>query len=290
MKKMHLALLSVFTIALAFTACDSNSSEFKTADSGIEYKYHIENEDAAQPQMGDFAELQLSYKTSTDSVLFDTKEMPTKFRIKVQEASHKGGAVEDAIMLLHVGDSASFLIVADSFFTHTANSPLPDFITAGSKLQFDITLIKIMTQEEIDTEIASENKDKKDLELGLMADYIKEQGLEIEPLESGMYFIPVSAGKGKQPEAGQKVSVHYTGTLINGQKFDSSLDRNEPFEFTLGQGQVILGWDEGIGMMHVGEKVKLLIPSHLGYGERGYPPVIPAFSTLIFEVELIGVE
>ncbi|MEI6899645.1 MAG: FKBP-type peptidyl-prolyl cis-trans isomerase, partial [Bacteroidota bacterium] len=95
-------------------------------------------------------------------------------------------------------------------------------------------------------------------------------------------------GTGEQAVAGKKVKVHYTGTLLSGKKFDSSRDRNEPFEFVLGKGQVIPGWDEGIGMMKVGGKATLVIPSTIAYGERDNQG-IPAYSTLVFDVELLGV-
>ncbi|MDA8127481.1 MAG: FKBP-type peptidyl-prolyl cis-trans isomerase [Betaproteobacteria bacterium] len=96
-------------------------------------------------------------------------------------------------------------------------------------------------------------------------------------------------GSGDTAKAGQYVSVHYTGWLTNGQKFDSSLDRNDPFEFRLGTGQVIRGWDEGVAGMQVGGKRKLTIPPELGYGARGAGGVIPPNATLVFEVELLGV-
>ncbi len=97
-------------------------------------------------------------------------------------------------------------------------------------------------------------------------------------------------GTGAEAVAGKAVSVHYTGTLTNGNKFDSSLDRGQPFNFTLGKGQVIQGWDKGIAGMKVGGKRRLTIPAEMGYGARGFPPVIPPGSTLIFEVELLGVK
>lgn len=100
----------------------------------------------------------------------------------------------------------------------------------------------------------------------------------------------VKQGTGGQPKPGQKVIVHYVGTLTNGNKFDSSRDRNKEFKFTLGKGEVIKGWDEGVATMKIGEVAKLTCTPDYAYGERGYPPVIPPNSTLIFEVELIGVE
>ena len=99
----------------------------------------------------------------------------------------------------------------------------------------------------------------------------------------------LDVGTGTEAVRGKTVSVHYTGTLLDGKKFDSSLDRGEPFEFRLGAGMVIAGWDQGVAGMKVGGKRKLTIPSHLGYGDRGYPGVIPPRATLVFEVELLAV-
>jgi len=105
---------------------------------------------------------------------------------------------------------------------------------------------------------------------------------------SGLKYQELVVGKGPMPKPNSHVMVHYTGWLTNGQKFDSSVDRNQPFAFTLGRGEVIKGWDEGVATMHVGGKRKLTIPPRLGYGANGYPGAIPPNATLVFEVELLG--
>ena len=107
--------------------------------------------------------------------------------------------------------------------------------------------------------------------------------------DSGLKYEDLAEGDGTAAEVGRKVSVHYTGWLTDGSKFDSSVDRNQPFEFTLGRGMVIRGWDEGVAGMKVGGRRKLTIPPQLAYGAQGAGGVIPPHATLVFEVELLAV-
>ena len=107
--------------------------------------------------------------------------------------------------------------------------------------------------------------------------------------KSGLKYVDTQVGTGASPQSGQVVTVHYTGRLADGTKFDSSLDRGQPFSFVIGTGQVIRGWDEGVATMKVGGKRRLIIPPQLGYGERGFSNIIPPNAVLHFDVELLDV-
>jgi peptidylprolyl isomerase len=113
----------------------------------------------------------------------------------------------------------------------------------------------------------------------------------MEPIitASGLEYTDIVEGTGESPIKGQRVTVHYTGTLENGTKFDSSVDKNQPFTFKIGTGNVIAGWDEGVATMKPGGKRRLVIPGKLAYGPNGIPGVIPSNATLIFDVELLSI-
>ena len=118
----------------------------------------------------------------------------------------------------------------------------------------------------------------------------EKKGKKMVTTASGLQYVDLVEGTGKSPAKGKVVTVHYTGTLDNGKKFDSSVDRREPFSFVIGVGQVIKGWDEGVMSMKVGGKRQLIIPANLGYGARGAGGVIPPHATLHSDVELLGVQ
>lgn len=121
-------------------------------------------------------------------------------------------------------------------------------------------------------------------------DYVKKNFPGAKRTDSGLYYIITQEGNGTKAEKGQTVLVHYNGTFTDGKKFDSSYDRGEPLSFPLGMGRVIKGWDEGIALLSVGGKAKLIIPYQLAYGKNGYPGAIPPKSTLLFDVELVGIQ
>lgn len=124
----------------------------------------------------------------------------------------------------------------------------------------------------------------------VVAYFLKFRGPAEVVTASGLKYVDLVEGTGANPRAGQTIVVHYTGTLENGTKFDSSVDRGIPAEFQIGTGAVIKGWDEGLLSMKVGGKRKLTIPPAIGYGARGKPPTIPGNATLIFDVELLGLK
>lgn len=201
--------------------------------------------------------------------------------------------VEEAIGLMKKGGKATVIVPSKMGFGETGRGGVvPPFST----LIYDVEIVNVQTKAEHEKSVADEKKkatekvekSKKD-EMSNLAKYLKEKNITTKPTASGIYYIEKVKGSGTRAAAGKVVKVHYTGTLLNGTKFDSSRDRNQPFEFTLGQGQVIKGWDEGIAMMNVGGKATLIIPSNMGYGERDMG-TIPPYSTLVFDVELMDVK
>lgn len=282
--KIALMLLAV-AFAFNFTACSKYKGFKQDKESGIYYKFYVINKDSAQAQTGDVVSLfyQLSLK---DSVLVPS--MPIQEII--QESSYKGD-VYSALRMMHVGDSATFILDADTFFHYMGGTNPFD----EKELYFTFKMTELMPKAEVEAMMREQEaqyqvmiEKAKAEEDSIMTKYIADNKIKVAPTASGLYYIQKVAGKGPQAENGKKVAVHYTGRLLDGTVFDSSIERGEPIEFVLGQGQVIPGWEEGIAKMKEGGKATLLIPSNLAYGERGNQ-VIPPCSPLVFDVELVKV-
>ncbi len=197
-----------------------------------------------------------------------------------------GIGFESAIVKMKEGGKALIIVPFDLGF---GAQGVRGVIDPYATLVYEVEIVKVTSAAEAKAAQEKEALMAQAKSAGEIITYMKKNNLSAKPNPSGLYYISTLDGNGKQAMAGKKVKVHYTGTLLNGKKFDSSLDRGQPFEFTLGQGQVIPGWDEGIALMKEGGKAKLIIPSHLGYGSRGAGQDIPPNATLVFEVELLEV-
>lgn len=277
-----------FMFLLVASSCQSDGqAKYKTTETGLTYKLHESFPENAKPQLTDIVEITMLY-TVNDSVIFDSKNMDREMRFPLTQPVF-GGDFYEGIAFMHKGDSASFLMPADQVFLDIFKvKTLPPFVKDGDKMRFDIRLKNFMTSADYEAEQRQKSMMEEQVSAEMMHKYLEEQQITVEPTESGLVYVEQERGKGSLAKAGQTVKVHYTGRLTDGTVFDSSVERGEPIEFVLGEGKVIRGWDEGIAMMRKGGKALLVIPFDLAYGQRAVGN-IPAFSPLVFEVELVDI-
>ena len=289
MKKTIVITVMLAITGLFITSCQTGSDAegFKQTESGLLYKYVEKSNNTTSPEETNILTLSMTYG-SADSIVFDSKKSPMPMELPLMKSVYKGDLYE-GLAMMHVGDSVIFKCNADSVFTKLfrLQSPPPGLESADF-IFFNVKLLDFKTQAEMQAAREAEMEMLKNEEAVKRNTYLDEHYPNAQPSASGLYYVQLKKGNGIKPEVGKKVKVHYTGTLLDGTKFDSSLDRGQPIEFALGQGRVIKGWDEGIANMSKGEKGIFIIPSDLAYGpgNRGIPP----FSTLVFEVELVDFE
>jgi FKBP-type peptidyl-prolyl cis-trans isomerase len=287
--------ISLFLLALISLSASFAQEGFTVSESGLQYRFHRQNEQALKPAMGDMLSLHMLYKINGTTLFYDSRSNPSPSLMELRAPEYPGD-INEAMGMLRKGDSATFIIDANDFFKKTVRvEQLPDPFKEGDKLHFELVLNDFMTRDEFIIEqqkalmekeankIAAREEEQK----GIQA-YIDSLALPVKELPGGMYIVHLEDGDGAQAEKGKKVSVHYTGKLLNGEIFDSSLNRGQPIQVTLGANQVIQGWETGIPELKVGGKALLIIPFDMGYGDRP-AGTIPPYSTLLFEVELMEV-
>lgn len=297
-------IITVFAlfVVLALTACQQGGGNVQTTKNGFEYINHT-NLEGQKPQEGEYAYFHAQIRNAADSVLMATRTQQERPAfIQLTADMPRPNPVSDVLELLTLNDSATIIINLD---TIPAEQRQPGF-QDSDEMYYDIVLTDIMTEEqhavkmqemqaEQNAKVQAMQGEKEEVaalvattleqyKAGSLGDQLKETG-------SGLKYVLHKEGSGPEAEPGNTVSVHYYGTLAeDGTMFDNSYNRGQTFSFTLGQGQVIPGWDEGIDLLQVGDEATLFIPSDLGYGPQGGGRTIPPNADLVFHVKLLGVE
>lgn len=297
-------LLAILAISILSIAC----SEERTTKSGIKVKVLEKGEGTALVD-STILRLNMKYLNGNGNEQWSSAKAGAPVPIQyIKEVWSTSGTMYEALEIMNVGDSVSFEVSAQDLYENTFKTGVPDSLDSASNMTFFAKIVSMMTTEEFQAfqkeeyEKAQEKRkeEMKAAQAKMLEDaaelikkdgevidaYLAENNITAQTTESGLRYVITEEGEGENASAGNQVSVHYHGTLLDGTKFDSSYDRGQPFQFPLGQGRVIMGWDEGIALLNKGAKATLYIPSTLAYGERAMGS-IPANSILKFDVELI---
>lgn len=279
----------------------------KRINAGLEYAIVVNKPTSPNPKEGDLIRINL-ISAVNNRMMYNSftanKGKPVEFGMN--KAQFKGDII-DAIALMTPGDSAICLADAQAVFANSKNK-MPDFIKKGDKVIYFIKLVSIKTKEQMQKEQQAAFKKQMDEQMAKMKKeqeknivkeekelqtYFKTNNITPIKTTSGLYYTIKEASEDIKPNNGDTVVMNYTGKLMNGTKFDSNEDSTfnhvQPFEFSLGAGRVIKGWDEGVALLNKGSKATFYIPSRYGYGANAQAK-IPANSILIFDVELKNIK
>lgn len=260
----------------AFVQYLKDNEIVKHTESGLYYKFEKENEGNV-PVLGSTARVKFNARILGGDELGSSDKLGEYYDIEYGKGTVLRG-LEEGIGLMAIGDKAQFVLPYSLAYGEIAYGTIP----AYSNLIFDVELLDILAPEAAD----QSHVEKANAEFD---NYLKDNKIKGEKQECGLVYVCNKKGSGACPVAGQTVTVHYTGKLMDGRVFDSSVERGEPISFVLGQGKVIQGWEKGIALMKKGEKSTLIIPFNLAYGNRRTGS-IPPYSNLVFDVEIIDIK
>lgn len=287
MKKLFLFFTMAFVAAVTFTACTQKYPGYKKTADGLYYKFYSSNATAKKPQLTDFLKVEIACYLN-DSLYYDWRE--TKNEVYAQLAESRFSAdLHEAYAMMHEGDSASFYIKADSIaIKYYEQDPAEVGLKADDYFRYEVKLLEVKTQEEFQADIERIKQTMIEKSEKALADYLVENNITVSPEPSGAYIIPLEKGKGRCPLKGEKVELDFSASLLNGQSVGSTFDSPDKFSFVLGDGYTIQGWEEVVPKMHLGERVKAIIPFDLAYGEHSVGS-IPAYSNLVYEIKLLKI-
>ena len=287
MKRLFLLLTMACLTAAMFIACAQRHPGYKKTSDGLLYKFYSNNATAVKPELTDFLKVSMVCYLN-DSLYYDWRESDNEVYAQLSEPRFPAD-LQEAYAMMHVGDSASFYIKADSIAVkYYEQDPAEVGLKADDYFRYEVKLLNVMTQEEFQANIERMKQTMIEESEKALAEYLVENNITVSPEPSGVYIIPLEKGKGRCPVKGEKVELDFSASLLNGQSVGTTFDSPDKFSFVLGEGYTIQGWEEIVPKMHLGERVMAIIPYDLAYGEHSVGS-IPSYSNLVYDIKLLKI-
>lgn len=273
---------------LLITCFSSEYPGFKKIDKNMYLQLHKIGEDSAFIHPNDYVTCDLVYKTMNDSVFFEGRR---KFQVSAELLTN---SFDKGLTELREKDSVTFILPSQLFFDSTLETSVPTYLSGKEKMKISLAVLEVQSQEKYEREkeaFLHWIEDFDSYEQVILRQFIEQEELDVQPEESGLYYIVLREGQGEKVKKDDTLTVHYEGRFLNGKFFDSTKKRDEAFTFVYGQEwQVIEGMEKAIGMMREGEKALFILPSDLAWGKSGSSTgIIPPYTSLIFEVEVLEI-
>lgn len=285
-KSAIFAVLSLAFMGSVFLGCrpDSKFPGYSLKSDGLYYRFYQQNKSLPLVGKTDVIKIKVACYLH-DSLYYNWEESQGVIRAQITD-SRFSGDLQSAFSMMREGDSASFYIKADSIAAiYYDQDPVALGLKGDDYFRYEIKMLEVKSADAFQADIDKKKMELADASKAALQSYISENGINVEPTQSGIYIIEQKAGKGRCPEKGEKVFIDYRVSLLSGQPLETTYGAEERFSFVLGEGHVVPALEEILPMMHLKEVVKAVVPYEMAYGERGNGPV-QAYSNLIYEVEL----
>jgi FKBP-type peptidyl-prolyl cis-trans isomerase FkpA len=285
MKKISILIVCFGVMGAGlFSISSCNKDGFSISSSGLRYEL-IEQNNGRRPVIGDMMRMHLIYKDKTGKEIYNSAELGESFVLELTQPTVVGG-LEEGFAMMAEGDSAIFLVNADSVFSKTFKQSLPANIDSQDMLRFEIRLKKVLSATEFRKESKHNTEYNQVEELRQIELYLGDNSISVPPVKPGVYFILFKEGKGAKPKPGDQVEIKYTGSFLGGEMFDASGNNGQNLIYKLGDGTHLIAWEEAISSMQPGGVARLILSSSNTYGTAGLDP-IPPNTPVIFDIELV---
>ena len=285
--KRNCFVFSAICLMLMCASCNQRFPGYKVTQDGLYYKFYHQNSTANQPKLTDFMKVNMTCYLH-DSLYFDWRDSDNEVYAQLKERYFPGD-LQEAYAMMHVGDSASFYIKADSIAVkYYEQDPVAVGLTPDDYFRYEVKLVEVKTQEEFQASIERMKAEMMEASKKALDKYVVDNGIQVQPTESGIYIIPLEKGYGRYPVKGEKVELDFSAALLNGQSVGSTFDVPDKFSFVLGEGYTIQGWEEIVPKMRLGERVRAIIPFEMAYGEHSVGS-IPSYSNLVYDIRLLKI-